>query len=616
MKVDTIQFHEKNTGEKMDKNTIWAIVLSTLVIIASFLLLPKWFGSKGQDEGQQTAVEQQAASENTMDLGKENALVQASDETEEAEIEEVIIPEEKITVKTDKIEVVLTNKGADIISYELIEKDDKGNLKNFDIDTGKGVSLADNISDKNRTCSISFGKATDSIINDTFEVKKINDLTYLFTKEIKIGGKKFTFGKQYTFTKDEYMFKLDVLIHDESGTGLDFGGTAYSIRTSPQIGPYFDPKKDRYEKREFLAYNGKKVKNQMIENGKLKYYDKDILWGGVAGKYFTQLIVPADNTIVSTAAYSGNIEVNDYANAQAIFERRGFSGKDVQDTYYMYFGPRNEKNIEIYNKSEDNTFKISGKKLTMCLQTSWLNWLENILKIGLQLLHKIIPNWGVCIILLTLIIKIILFPLSKKQSLGSLKMQEIQPKMNAIKEKYKDNQPKLQEEMQKLYKQANYNPASGCLPILLQFLLVMSMFYLFNNYFEFRGASFIKGWISDLSVGDSVYSIKKEIPFITTFLHMTDIRLLPVLYLISQLVSGMITQNNGMSAGQSKGQMKLMMYGLPIIFFFILYNAPSGLILYWLTSNVLGVAQQLIINKTVNQKKAEMAASKTVTKRK
>ena len=97
---------------------------------------------------------------------------------------------------------------------------------------------------------------------------------------------------------------------------------------------------------------------------------------------------------------------------------------------------------------------------------------------------------------------------------------------------------------------------------------------------------------------------------------MTDIRLLPVLYLISQLVSGMITQNNGMSAGQSKGQMKLMMYGLPIIFFFILYNAPSGLILYWLTSNVLGVAQQLIINKTVNQKKAEMAASKTVTKRK
>lgn len=600
----------------MDKNTVWAIVLSILVIIGSFLLMPKWFGSKGQDAGQPVAAEQQAESnENQMkDLGNEGAILEAAVEETAEEVQ--IIPEQTITVTTEKANIVLTNKGADIISYELIEKDEKGNLKNFDIDTGKGVQLADSISAKNRACAVSFGNATSETINDTFEVKKLNDLTYLFTKEMKIGGKKFTFGKQYTFTKDEYMFKLDILLHDETGTGLDFGGTAYSLRTAPQIGPHYDPKKDRYEKREFLVYNGKKVKSNMIENGKLKYYDKDVVWSGIAGKYFLNLIVPADNTIISNAAYSGIIEVNDYANAQAIMERRAFTGKDVQDTYYMYFGPRDEKNIEIYNISDENAFKISGKKLTMSLPSSWLNWLENILKFGLQLLHKIVPNWGVCIILLTLIIKIILFPLSKKQSLGSLKMQEIQPKMNALKEKYKDNQPKLQEEMQKLYKQADYNPASGCLPILLQFLLVMAMFYLFNNYFEFRGASFIKGWVSDLSVGDSVYSIKKEIPFITTFLHMTDIRLLPVLYLISQLVSGVITQNNGMSAGQSKGQMKLMMYGLPIFFFFILYNAPSGLILYWLTSNVLGVIQQVVINKLVKEKKAEKAVVKPVSKRK
>jgi YidC/Oxa1 family membrane protein insertase len=600
----------------MDKNTVWAIVLSILVIIGSFLLMPKWFGSKGQDAGQPVAAEQQAESnENQMkDLGNEGAILEAAAEETAEEVQ--IIPEQTITVTTEKANIVLTNKGADIISYELIEKDEKGNLKNFDIDTGKGVQLADSISAKNRACAVSFGNATSETINDTFEVKKLNDLTYLFTKEMKIGGKKFTFGKQYTFTKDEYMFKLDILLHDETGTGLDFGGTAYSLRTAPQIGPHYDPKKDRYEKREFLVYNGKKVKSNMIENGKLKYYDKDVVWSGIAGKYFLNLIVPADNTIISNAAYSGIIEVNDYANAQAIMERRAFTGKDVQDTYYMYFGPRDEKNIEIYNISDENAFKLSGKKLTMSLPSSWLNWLENILKFGLQLLHKIVPNWGVCIILLTLIIKIILFPLSKKQSLGSLKMQEIQPKMNALKEKYKDNQPKLQEEMQKLYKQADYNPASGCLPILLQFLLVMAMFYLFNNYFEFRGASFIKGWVSDLSVGDSVYSIKKEIPFITTFLHMTDIRLLPVLYLISQLVSGVITQNNGMSAGQSKGQMKLMMYGLPIFFFFILYNAPSGLILYWLTSNVLGVIQQVVINKLVKEKKAEKAVVKPVSKRK
>ena len=596
----------------MEKNTIWAIVLSTLVIIASFFLMPKLMGTNNQTAQTAQPVEQSADTENTVtDLSKENAISTVEQGEPAEAVEEKVIPEQTITITTDKINVVLTNKGADIISYELIEKDEKGNLKNYDMDTGKGVQLADSISAKNRACAVSFGTATNEIVNDTFEVTKINDLTYLFTKEMKIGGRKFTFGKQYTFTKDEYMFKLDILVHNEEGSGLDFGGTAYSLKTAPQIGPKYDPKKDRYEKREFLAYNGKKVKSSMVESGKLKYYDKDVVWGGVAGKYFLELIVPADNTIISNTAYSGIVEVDNYANAQAIMERRSFTGKDIQDTYYMYFGPRNEKNIEIYNVSENNEFKLSGKKLTMSLPSSWLNWLENILKIGLQLLYKIIPNWGVCIILLTLIIKIITFPISKKQSLSSLKMQEIQPKMNALKEKYKDNTPKLQEEMQKLYKEADYNPLSGCLPILLQFLIVMAMFYLFNGYFEFRGASFIKGWVPDLSVGDSVYTIKKEIPFITTFLHMTDIRLLPVIYLISQLVSGMITQNNGMSAGQNKAQMKLMMYGLPIFFFFLLYNAPSGLILYWLTSNILGVAQQLIINKVVKQKKDEMASGKT-----
>ena len=227
--------------------------------------MPKWFGSKGRDEGQPVAAEQQAESnENQMkDLGNEGAILEAAAEETAEEVQ--IIPEQTITVTTEKANIVLTNKGADIISYELIEKDEKGNLKNFDIDTGKGVQLADSISAKNRACAVSFGNATSETINDTFEVKKLNDLTYLFTKEMKIGGKKFTFGKQYTFTKDEYMFKLDILLHDETGTGLDFGGTAYSLRTAPQIGPHYDPKKDRYEKREFLVYNGKKVKSNMIE---------------------------------------------------------------------------------------------------------------------------------------------------------------------------------------------------------------------------------------------------------------------------------------------------------------------------------------------------------------
>ena len=135
------------------------------------------------------------------------------------------------------------------------------------------------------------------------------------------------------------------------------------------------------------------------------------------------------------------------------------------------------------------------------------------------------------------------------------------------------------------------------------------MYDLFNNYFEFRGASFIPGWIPDLSTGDSVYTFNRDIPFIGSFLG-NSIRILPIIYLASQLLYGKITMVGGTAAGagSSAGQMKFMMYGMPLIFFFLFYNAPSGLLLYWTVSNIIQMGQQLIINKLMRQKKAEISA--------
>ena len=130
------------------------------------------------------------------------------------------------------------------------------------------------------------------------------------------------------------------------------------------------------------------------------------------------------------------------------------------------------------------------------------------------------------------------------------------------------------------------------------------MYNLFNNYFEFRGASFIKGWIPDLSAGDSIYTFKFNIPFLGNHL-----RLLPIIYVISQLLFGKITNNGGMANSQSAGMMKFMTYGMPIMFFFLFYNAPSGLLLYWTVSNIFQMGQQIIINKLMAEKKAEMAGN-------
>ena len=430
--------------------------------------------------------------------------------------------------------------------------------------------------DKNRSCAISFGKADEKIIDEIFNTET-DGKSITFTKTMDINGKKTTMRKVYTFKDGEYVFKLDVLIHTADSNGLNIGGTAYTLRTSPQIGPHYNPKQNRYERREFITYNGNKYKKVVLSNGQFKEYDKEMIWSGIAGKYFVELMIPMAPETIKTNWYSSNVEVNDYANAQAFIERASFTGSDISDTYYMYFGPRNDKDLKRYNIAENNDWNLGGKKLTQALQTSgWLNWLEKILKV-------------------------IMFPISKKQSMSSLKMQDLQPKMKALQEKYKNDQQKLQQETSKLYQQAGYNPASGCLPMLFQFLVLFAMYNLFNNYFEFRGAMFIPHWIPDLSTGDVVKTFNFNIPLLGN-----QLRLLPVIYVGTQLLSGKITQYGQTAApGQSQATMKFMMYGMPLMFFFIFYNAPSGLLLYWLTSNVLQIFQQLIINKMMKEKRAE-----------
>ena len=539
----------------MDKNTIWAIVLSTLVIIASYLILPKFFpglnmmglgNQNTQNQTEQTESEQ--PQELDLSAMEESAAVFAdADETaEDEENDQPALVEQKYTIRTDKVEVVFTNKGGDIISYKLID--------HKDMDTNDFVQLSDNINNKNRTCAIAFGASDAKIVDEIFNTE-ITEKSITFTKTMNVSGKKTTLRKVYTFMDGEYVFKLDVLVHTADSNGLDFGGTAYTLRTSPQIGPHYDPKKNRYERREFIAYNGQKYKKIMLSNGQFKEYDKDFIWSGIAGKYFVELMIPSAPEKIRTAYYSSNVEINNYANAQAFNERSAFTGSDISDTYYMYFGPRNDKDLKRYNVAENNGWNLGGKKVSQALQTSgWLNWLEKILKVVLEFLNKLIHNWGVSIIIMTLILKVIMFPISKKQSMSSLKMQDLQPKMKALQDKYKNDQQKLQQETSKLYQQAGYNPASGCLPMLFQFLVLFAMYNLFNNYFEFRGAMFIPGWIPDLSTGDVVKTFNFDIPLLGN-----QLRLLPVIYVATQLLSGKITQYGQASApGQSQATMKFM----------------------------------------------------------
>ena len=214
----------------------------------------------------------------------------------------------------------------------------------------------------------------------------------------------------------------------------------------------------------------------------------------------------------------------------------------------------------------------------------------------LTMLYKLIPNYGVGIILLTIIIKILLWPLSRKSAASTAKMSAIQPKMKEIQEKYKDNPQRLNQETAALYKQEGVSPLGGCLPMLLQFPILIAMYGLLNKHFELRGAMFIPGWIPDLSVPETIVTLGFNIPLLGNELH-----LLPILYTASMLFSMKITQAQSSTAGQGKGMQFFMTYGMPILFFFILYSAPSGLLLYWMAQNLLSMGQQLYTNSKLKK---------------
>lgn len=593
----------------MDKNTIWAIVLCGIVLFASIFIQTAYITPKQQAaaEAQQQANEQAAAeaqavaAEETAKITTPENIVKNEEKTDEVKEE---VPEENYTITTNKVKVVFTNRGGDIVSCQLLEHKDKS--------SGEGVEMVNNVTSDNRAMSLAFGDSNGAILNETFNVKKIDDYTIGFYRDYirkdDLGNpQNFSIAKLYTFKPDDYVFKLDISIDTgDSGKGLNVNGASYTLRSSPQIGPEYNPKNDKTEVRQYLSYNGsKKVRKNFAD----KTYDKEYTWSGVAGKYFCELINPVvasnmvQNVTCSTKSETGLI------NSQLYLTRRPITEAKANDSYYIYIGPRSEKELIKYNNKDKNAWGLFNVKFNEALQTSaLLSIIERALKWAMEMIYKLVHNWGVSIIILTILLKIVLFPLNKKSAVGTLKMQELQPQMTALQEKYKDNQQKLSEETTKLYKEAGYNPVSGCLPMILQMIILFALYNVFNNYFEFRGASFIHGWIDDLSVGDSILTWTKQIPLISSFTQ-NNLRLLPIVYTFSQLLSGKITQYGG-GGGQSQGSMKFMMYGMPIIFFFLFYNVASGLLLYWTVSNILQIGQQIVINNIMKKKKEEMKNGK------
>ena len=299
-----------------------------------------------------------------------------------------------------------------------------------------------------------------------------------------------------------------------------------------------------------------------------KQYTGPADFAGYRTKYFGVFFVPQKTDFVEIIKYSSKerIAVDIITNQNINFEETT-----------LYLGPLEYG--EVSNLGVGIEEKILGWQWLSSV--SWLVYSIMIFMYGL------IPNYGVVVVLFAILIKTVTYPLMAKQLRSSKKMQEINPLLNNIKNKYKNNPTLQQQKIAALFQENKINPLAGCLPMLIQMPVLMSVFMVFRNTIEFRGESFVF-WISDLSAADTLFFVG-EIPF----------NVLPFLMSASMyytMQAGMANQPSGGDPAQEATQ-KIMKYMFPGMMFFLFYNFPSGLNLYYLCFNVMQIAQQKIINK-------------------
>ena len=592
----------------MEKRTLLAVVLSVVVISASYFIQGIFSPAPAVNQ-QPIATEQTrtgsgtsgivASSDKAVDNQNSTQIQTKAGLISAVNSDSAFLSEQKVVLETDLVRVTLTNKGGDVVSYKLKEHRDGKDFVEMVLPGEK----------ESHAFRFAFGDLQSNPVTDLFNVRRVSDYAVEFYKDYAItsGSESSTFRliKRYDFKPGEYIFELSVGIDGGYAIpNLNSGGPSYTLEFGPQIGPHFVKLAQRYEYRNYYTFANDKRKQEKVNTKGPTIIDSRVSWAAIAGKYFTAIAIP--DATQYQIAFSSKPEAGISEASRMFFIRPNLSSAKTTDIYKFYLGPKTQNALAMYDISEKNAYKLRDLNLTSVANTSGiLGPLEVAMKWFLMIFYKVIPNYGIAIILLTILVKAMMFPLTKKSSESTLRMQALSPKIKEIQEKHKDNSTKMNTEMAELYKREGYNPMSGCLPMLLQIPIFFAMYNLFNNHFDLRGALFIPGWIPDLSLPETVWSFA---PFSIPLLNWSDLRLLPFIYLGSQLLYGKVTQTPDQ---QGNAQMKMMLYLMPIMFFFILYDVPSGLLLYWIMSNVLTMVQQLAINKYLAKRRAHMAATQS-----
>ncbi len=374
--------------------------------------------------------------------------------------------------------------------------------------------------------------------------------------------------KTYRFSPDSYLIGLRVTIKNGADRTLQ-------DKLFVAINSGLPNEKRKYGFEGPSALIGKKLKEIKIKDiAKQSIYPGDITWVALQDRYFMMSIIPDQP---GEASMQLSLKGKDELEAQYLLPDSAINS-GTQQTYQfsLFFGP---KSMEVLN--------AMGHELGKALNFGMFDFLAKPCVWLMNKLYSVIPNYGIAIIILTILIKAVLWPLGSKSYKSMSEMKKIQPLMKDIREKYKNDKKKMNEEVMSLYRTYKINPLGGCLPMVVQLPVFFALYRMLYQAIELRHAPFFL-WIDDLSAPDRLFRFNFAIPF------MEPPYGIPVLTIIMGVT--MLLQQKMSPPMGDPTQAKMMMF-MPLIFTVIFINFSAGLVLYWLVNNILSIAQQYYIQK-------------------
>jgi YidC/Oxa1 family membrane protein insertase len=459
-----------------------------------------------------------------------------------------------ISVETDLYSAVFSSRGASIRSLTLKNYREENNPASKKVtllnDSDPNIySFSTRATGINLPDSTLFSPDADRL---TVDKNASRQLTFNY-----ISGQGYTIRKIYTFSPGVYGIKLETRIFNNSAAPLV--GTIQQVMTYPA-----EPKvkNNRFDTAGSYLFSDNSLQSNKIKDVSTasKRYDKSILWSGFADKYFLSAILAEKSSIASV-----ELKKNSAGFFESVVSSPQFTVNPGQSTTVaqnLFIGP---KDIDI--------LKAQGNSLVQSLDLGWFTIIAKPMLYSLKFLYHYVGNYGVAIIILTIILKALFFPLTHKSFKSMKGMQKIQPEMTKLREKFKDDKDSMNKAVMELYREHKVNPMGGCLPMVVQIPVFFALYKSLMFSIELRHAPFFF-WLTDLADKDPYY-------------------IMPVIMGISMFFQQKMTPSN-MEPLQQK-----MMLALPVVFTFMFLSFPSGLVLYWLVNNILTIGQQMYINKPV-----------------